>query len=411
MKILLINKFLFPKGGSETYIFKLGEYLMSLGHEVQYFGMEHSGRCVGNRAESYTSDMDFHGPGKLRRLSYPIRTIYNTEARKKLRVVLNDFKPDVVHLNNFNYQLTPSVILETVSWREKNRKEVRIIYTAHDYQLVCPNHMCNNPISHQNCEKCLTGNKGAKFQNCLKGRCIHGSAARSAIGMAEAYFWQWKGVYQYLDKIICCSHFMKSRLDTNPLFRDKTVALHNFIGKTETVSAVNPAQKAGMQKGYVLYFGRFSLEKGVRTLIEACRALPEIPFVFAGSGEYTDLMKEVSNIKNVGFQTGSKLDTLIQNAYFSVCPSEWYENCPFAVMESQIWKKPVLGARIGGIPELVEDGVTGRLFESGNAADLTRVIREMWEDAEEVKKYSDNCRKIQRDGLKEYTEKLMKIYR
>ena len=115
MKILLINKFLYPNGGSETYIFKLGEYLMTCGHEVQYFGMEHAGRIVGNKVEAYTSDMDFHGGSKLKKLTYPIKTIYSAEARKKLRLVLNDFKPDICHLNNFNYQLTPSIILEIIT--------------------------------------------------------------------------------------------------------------------------------------------------------------------------------------------------------------------------------------------------------------------------------------------------------
>ncbi len=114
MKILFVNKFLYPNGGSETYIFKLGEALTARGHEVEYFGMEHEGRCVGNRVNAYTSDMDFHNASKLTKLTYPLKTIYSTEARKKIRLVLDDFKPDVVHLNNFNYQLTPSIILEIV---------------------------------------------------------------------------------------------------------------------------------------------------------------------------------------------------------------------------------------------------------------------------------------------------------
>ena len=112
MRVLIINKFLHRNGGSETYIFKLGEALEQHGHEVQYFGMEHEGRCVGNRVNAYTSDMDFHGGSKLSKLTYPIKTIYSSEARKKLRLVLDDFQPDVCHLNNFNYQLTPSMIME-----------------------------------------------------------------------------------------------------------------------------------------------------------------------------------------------------------------------------------------------------------------------------------------------------------
>ena len=118
MKILMINKFLHPNGGSETYVFKLGKHLQTLGHEVQYFGMEHAGRCVGNRVNAYTSDMDFHGGSKLAKLTYPIKTIYSSEARRKLRLVLEDFQPDVCRLNNSNYQLTPSILLEIAKWKQ-----------------------------------------------------------------------------------------------------------------------------------------------------------------------------------------------------------------------------------------------------------------------------------------------------
>ena len=145
MRVLIINKFLYPNGGSETYIFKLGEALEQHGHEVQYFGMEHEGRCVGNRVNAYTSDMDFHGGSKLSKLTYPIKTIYSKEARVQLRKVLVDFKPDVCHLNNFNYQLTPSIILEIVKWRKETGRDCKIIFTAHDYQLVCPNHIKKLP--------------------------------------------------------------------------------------------------------------------------------------------------------------------------------------------------------------------------------------------------------------------------
>jgi len=145
MRVLIINKFLYPNGGSETYIFKLGEALEQHGHEVQYFGMEHEGRCVGNRVNAYTSDMDFHGGSKLSKLTYPIKTIYSKEARVQLRKVLDDFKPDVCHLNNFNYQLTPSIILEIVKWRKETGRDCKIIFTAHDYQLVCPNHIKKLP--------------------------------------------------------------------------------------------------------------------------------------------------------------------------------------------------------------------------------------------------------------------------
>lgn len=362
MKILMINKFLYPNGGSETYIFKLGDQLRSMGHEVQYFGMEHAGRVVGNRVESYTTDMDFHGGSKLAKLAYPIKTIYSAEARKKIRLVLDDFQPDVCHLNNFNYQLTPSIILEIRKWEKQTGHKCRIVYTAHDYQLVCPNHMCRNPISQTNCEKCL----GGHFLHCAKGRCIHGSLAKSIVGALEGYFWKWKGVYKQLDTVICCSRFMKSKLDTNPVLAGKTVVMHNFVDPVEP--------KQVEKQDYVLYFGRYSEEKGIRTLVEVAKTLPQIPFVFAGSGPLESLLEGIPNIKNVGFQRGEALEMLIRQARFTVYPSEWYENCPFSVMESQMYGTPVLGANIGGIPELIQVGETGDLFESGNGKALKIAI-------------------------------------
>ena len=399
MKVLLINKFLYPNGGSETYIFKLGDYLKSQGDEVQYFGMEHKGRCVGNRVNAYTSDMDFHGGSKLAKLTYPIKTIYSQEARVQLRRVLDDFQPDVCHLNNFNYQLTPSIILEIVKWRKETGKKCKIVFTAHDYQLVCPNHMLNNPNTHKNCERCL----GGHFVNCVKGKCIHGSTAKSFIGMMEATFWKWNGAYKYIDTMICCSEFMKRKMDTNPLFAAKTVAMHNFVDQVEW--------KEVEKKDYVLYFGRFSEEKGIHTLIKVCKELPDIPFVFAGTGPLESSMKEIKNIKNVGFQQGETLEKLIREARFSVYPSEWYENCPFSVMESQMYGTPVLGANIGGIPELIQNGKTGELFESGDREDLKAKIQKLWNDKKLCRQYSANCKEIGFDTVDQYCKKIMRVYR
>lgn len=398
MKILMINKFLYPNGGSETYIFKLGEYLISQGHEVQYFGMEHEGRVVGNRVNAYTDNMDFHGGSKLDKLTYPIKTIYSVEARKKIRMVLEDFQPDVCHLNNFTYQLTPSIILEIVKWRKQTGRECKIVFTAHDYNLVCPNHMLNNPNTRQNCEKCL----GGHFLNCTKGKCIHGSTAKSAIGTFEAYFWKWNGAYKYIDKIICCSEFLKSKMDSNPLFAKKTIAMHNFV---DTVT-----WKDTQKQDYVLYFGRFSEEKGIGTLIKVCKDLLDVQFIFAGTGPLEESVNGLSNVRNVGFQTGTALEELIREARFSIYPSEWYENCPFSVMESQMYGTPVLGADIGGIPELIGVGKTGELFESGNVNDLKDKILELWNDKGLTEKYSQNCKEVGFDTVGEYVEKLMEIY-
>lgn len=399
MNILLVNKFLHPNGGSETYIFKLGEYLIAQGHKVEYFGMEHEGRCVGNRVNAYTSDMDFHGGSKLSKLTYPIKTIYSVEARKKIRLVLDDFQPDVVHLNNFNYQLTPSIILEVKKYEKDTKRKVKIVFTAHDYQLVCPNHMMNNPNTRENCEKCGAG----KFLNCTKGKCIHGSTAKSVIGTLEATYWKVRKTYRYIDTIICCSEFLKTKMDLNPLFQTKTVALHNFIEQ--------PEEKKVEKKDYVLYFGRFSEEKGIGTLLQVCKELPDVNFIFAGTGPLEEQLNGIANIKNVGFQKGEALENLIREARFSIYPSEWYENCPFSVMESQMYGTPVIGARIGGIPELIKENETGCLYESGNKDELKEKIKLLWNNKELAKQYHENCKSMKYDSIKEYVTKLMKYYK
>ena len=252
--------------------------------------------------------------------------------------------------------------------------------------------MCNNPNTHENCEKCL----GGHFINCIKGKCIHGSIAKSFIGTIEAMLWNRNGVYKNFDKIICCSEFLKKKMDTNPVFAKKSIALHNFVEK-----AVN---KDVDKKDYVLYFGRFSVEKGIGTLTKAAKELPYVQFIFAGTGPLEREINGIANIKNVGFQKGEALEKLIREANFTVCPSEWYENCPFSVMESQMFGTPVLGANIGGIPELIEVGKTGELFESGNKEELKNKIVEMLSKQYKVDK-------VNFDTIDEYCQKLIRIYR
>lgn len=387
MKILMVNKFLYPNGGSETYMFKLGEYLTKMGHSVEYFGMEHKDRCVGNRAEQYTSNMDFHSAGAFDKIKYSLKTIYSKEAREKMKIVLKNFQPDVVHLNNFNFQLTPSIICAVMDYEKESGKRIKLIYTAHDYQLVCPNHMMytNDHI----CERCLGGN----FLNCTKGRCIHGSMLKSLIGTIEAELYNHKSTYDRIDTIICCSEFMKTKLDSNSVFKNKTVTLHNFIDKID--------KKETVKKDYILYFGRFAKEKGIETLIDAS----DVKFICAGSGPMEETVDQADNLENIGFKTGTELETLIREAKCTVYPSIWYENCPFSVMESIMYGTPVVASDIGGIPELIDDGKTGYLFEAGNAEKMIEAIHKI-----DSKKMSENCLEKQFDTIEDYYEKLISIY-
>lgn len=393
MKILMVNKFLHPNGGSETYIFKLGEKLTALGNEVQYFGMEHSERCVSNNAEQYTSNMDFHNASKLTALTYSLKTIYSTEAKRKMSIVLNDFKPDVVHINNFNFQLTPSIIYAVEDYKKKINPNVKLIFTAHDYQLICPNHMLFD-MDGKPCEDCI----GGKYINCTKKGCIHGSKAKSLIGSIEASLYKSLGTYKSFDAVICPSEFLKNKLDTNPALAGKTIALHNFIEKQ------NPTDIK--KQDYVLYFGRFSKEKGIEAIIEAT----DINFICAGAGDYEEKINECKHIKNVGFKTGEELKALIQGAKCSVYPSVWYENCPFSVMESIMLGTPVVGANSGGIPELIDDGKTGFLFEAGNADDFKSKINKIISNDELANEMSKACLEKKFDTIDEYCDKLLKIY-
>lgn len=392
MKILMVNKFLYPNGGSETYIFELGKELTRQGHQVEYFGMEHENRIVGNHAESYTSNMDFH-TGKLQKLMYPFKIIYSREARKKIRAVLRDFKPDVVHLNNFNYQLTPSIIYEIKAHK------IPIVFTAHDYQLVCPNHMMINGRTGKNCEKCLSGSS----IHCTKDCCIHGSRVKSMIGTMENLLYRCLKAYQKIDLIICPSHFMEGKLSRDKRLQNKCVTMHNFI----------PAlRRAGLEKKeYVLYFGRYSKEKGVATLLSVCERLPEISFVFAGKGELQEEIRKVPNITEAGFKQGEELYRLIEQAAFAVYPSEWYENGPFSVMEAQALGTPVIGADIGGIPELIVQGRTGEVFESGSGEALKEKIEDLWKDKEKRQKYAENCQEHGFDNCEAYCKKLLDQYK
>ncbi len=407
MKILMVNKFLYPNGGSETYIFKLGEQLQKKGNEVQYFGMEHAGRIVGNRLECYTSDMNFHAGG-FGKVLYPFRIIYSGEAKRKMRRVLEDFHPDVVHLNNINFQLTPSVIYAVRAYEKRHRKHVRLVYTAHDYQWVCPNHMMRIPATGEICFAC----RGGDFGQCSKNRCIHDSRVKSILGTIEARYYALRKTYRMVDVIVCPSEFMKKQLDTDPLLADKTVMMHNFV-EADVPREIKKGRR-GTHRGsdYVLYFGRYSEEKGTETLLEACRALPEVPFVFAGTGPLEEKVNRVPNVVNKGFVTGEALHRLIAGARFSVYPSEWYENCPFSVMESQAYGTPVLASDLGGAPELVQPGRTGDLFRGGDAQDLTEHIRELWEDPGLCREYSRNCKNINFDTVEEYCAKIVKnVYR
>ncbi len=396
MKILMVNKFLHPHGGSETYMLKLGEYLTSLGNEVQYFGMEHPDRCVGNSAGCYTENMDFHNSSILKELSLPFKIIYSKEARKKISAVIENFRPDVVHLNNINFQLTPSIIYEI------KKHGIPIVQTVHDTQMVCPNHKMYIDRKQSTCRECINGN----YINCVKNKCLHNSLPKSMLAAFESYFYHRKNTYNLIDRFICPSKFMTEVMQNAGVDRHKLITLHDFCDKYIHLPPKNHDKK------YVLYFGRLSPEKGIKTLVDVCRELKHIHFVFAGTGELSGLLKNIDNIEYVGFKSGKELDVLIRNALFSVCPSEWYENCSMSIIESLALGTPAIGSDLGGTPELISENETGLIFKAEDRQSLKNAIESLYNNPEKLAVMSEKCiEKSNENNIEKYTEKLMNIYK
>lgn len=397
MKILFVNKFLYPRGGAETYFLKIGEELTRRGHEVEYFGMADEKNTVGNSLHLATTNMDFHtaGPEKL---LYPFRILWSAEAKRKLKQVIGAFRPDILHFNNINFQLTPSVICAGAECG------VPMVQTVHDVQMLCPNHMMMEYRSKKLCEECM--GRRNKW-SCVKKRCIHGSLAKSLLGAAEGTLYECSHVYDKIDRFICPSHFIEEKLLEVPRFRGRTVMLHNFLSNV-------PDAGTAPKGDYVLSFGRLAEEKGIGRILEACKLLPDIPFVFAGSGPLEDLLRNCTlpNVTYVGFQTGHALEQLVAGAQFTLHLPLWYENCPLALLESQSLGTPVLCNRIGGIPELVEEGKTGILNDVFTPEAYAEKIAQLYADKPLLAVMRQNClhKREQMMTLERYCDRLLALY-
>lgn len=377
MKILMVNKFLYPRGGCETYMLELSKELTKMGHTVQYFGMQDDANTVGNEKELYTQNMDFHSTG-IARFLYPFKIIFSLEAYRKLSKVLDDFKPDVVHMNNINFQLTPSVIYAVA------KRKIPLVQTVHDYQMICPNHLLYSFCETKPCERCIKGSK----LNCLKHSCIHGSRAKSLIGSIEAMLYKLLKTYKKVDLYICPSRFLESKLlSASGLFSGKTFAIHNFIEKKPV------PEKTVQDKPYVAFASRLSKEKGVTIFAEAAKLLPEIQFVVAGSGPDGDALSGIENVKMTGFLTGDELTSLIANARVMVLPSVWYENCPLNILETHAFGVPVITMNSGGMAELLEDGKTGLLVNEPTGEAIAAAIKKCFDDQEFYASLLENCKK------------------
>lgn len=396
MKILMVNKFLYPRGGSESYMLYLSEYLKKMGHEIEFFGMYDDNNTVGNKKGLYTQNMDFHSRG-LSRFLYPFRIIYSLEAKKKIMQVIDDFKPDIVHMNNINFQLTPSIIYGV------KKKNVPLVQTVHDYQMICPNHLLYNFDKNEPCEKCLYGS----HMSCIKNKCIHSSTVKSILGVIEAKLYSLLKTYKLVDLFICPSNFLEKKLlSARSFYSGKTKTIHNFINK-EKFSSFEKADG-----DYIVYVGRLSKEKGIENLAYAAKLLPETNFVVAGSGPDEDLLKDIPNIKLAGFLTGNELTKLMGNAKALLLPSVCYENCPLSILEAHCMGVPVITMNNGGMAELVKDTINGTLIEKPTAEAIASAITKTLGNEDYYNKLCENC-KNEKDNIlsvEDYAEILINEY-
>ncbi len=395
MKILMVNKFLYPRGGSESYMLKLGDELKSQGHEVEYFGMYDEKNTVGNSENSYTTNMDFHSTG-IQRFLYPFKIIYSFEAYKKIGQVLDSFKPDIVHMNNINFQLTPSIIYAV------KKRNIPLVQTVHDYQMICPNHLLYSFNETKPCDRCINGSK----LNCLKHSCIHDSKVKSLLGVIEAKLYSFLKTYKKVDLYVCPSNFLEKKLLTaSDIYNGKTFTIHNFIERKFTPN------KLENNNPYIVFVGRLSAEKGVKLLSETAKLLPKINFVVAGTGPDDDCLKDIPNINLLGFVSGQELADLMANAKLLIAPSVCYENCPLSILEAHSMGVPVVTMNSGGMAELVCDGKTGGLCFEPTPICLAETLEKCLED-NQYQILKTNCEEISSKimGVKEYSQILIQKY-
>ena len=218
-------------------------------------------------------------------------------------------------------------------------------------------------------------------------------------------FWQTVSIVTLLFAVLMCSACgVKVTFDIG----DATLVSGELTQKYQDDSPIVAPEVE--KEGYVLEFGHLSKDKGTETLLEAAKSLPEVNFVFAGTGDAERKIAQIPNGVFVGFKTGEELELLIRKAAISVYPSQWYENCPFSVIESQMYGTPVIGSRMGGIPELIEEGKTGELFEAGYAAQLAEKLRKLLFTPGLAAYYSENCKNAKFETPDSYYEKLLAVY-
>ena len=360
MRILLVNKFYYQRGGDSTAVFSTEQLLKAHGHEVAIFSMQHPDNVRSEWEKYFPAEVVFSFSGLSTILPAVRRIFHCPEVALKLKQLLADFRPDVVHLHNIHSYLSPLVAAIA------RQKGIRVVWTLHDYKLICPTYTCLRKGAV--CEACFKNKANVILHKCMKQ-----SICASLLGFLEACYWNKRKLSRITDAFISPSVFLKSKM-TEAGFSPKQIeVLPNFMPQK-----VSPATE---KEDYYCYVGRISAEKGVDMLLEAACQLP-YHLKIIGGGPLLDAYRNKYPLKQVEFCGQMKPDELypiVRKARFLVIPSIWYENNPFSAIEALCMGTPLLGARIGGIPELTNEN-NGMLFTPGNITELRDKINLFFTD-------------------------------
>lgn len=385
MRILLVNKFYYRRGGDCIYTLNLEQLLKRHGHDVAVFAMSYP--------ENLPSKWSKYWPSNMRKQDAFTRPFGTREVKEKFGRLLDDFRPDVVHLNNIHTQLSPAVT------EMAHEHGIRVVWTLHDTKLVCPCYTCMRG-GHW-CEECFADKTAV-----IRHRCMPGSLPGAVIGFLEIKKWNKDRLQRCVDMFLPPSHFMMDTVVKGGYCAGKMRVLCNFID-------VEKCRNPKFEKGeYYVYLGRVNEVKGVRTLYRAATQLSYRLIVIGGGELLPELQKqyrENGNIEFLGQKSWEEFRPILEGARFMVLPAEWSENNPLTVIESQSLGTPVLGARIGGIPELIEDGVSGMTFKSGDVEDLKDKIQKMMAAEFDYRRLAEDSQA--RYSSETYYEKLMEVYR
>lgn len=403
MKVLLIDVYNYNKGGAETVCFNTGDMLEQNGHEVTYFTLKWK-QNRPSKFEKYFPESKDTRKGVFRQVINLQNYFYYPDAARKIEQLIIDEKPDIAHIHLLWGQISPSIFTILKKYN------IPIVFTIHDYRIVCPAYSFRNGKD-EVCEKC----QGKHFYRCVTNRCTKGSYFLSIFMAAEQYYRnKFFNPAKYIDGLLYVSNFAKGKHEKYmPALKElPNIVLHNF-------SVSISEHRIPLKEKYFLFLGRLSQEKGIITLMNAFKNRPQDKLKIVGDGPLRNQLeayKEQHGIKNIeflGYKSGQELMDLKKNAYFVVVPSEWYENNPMAIIESYCEGVPAIGSRIGGIPEIINEGKTGYIFKPHNTTELTEKIAKASDlSAEVYQQMSDNAISFaHKDMSKEsYYKRLLPFY-